>query len=172
MKTNKKILVSVCVLAAVIALSVGGTFAMLTAKTDSKDNKFEHGVVNITIDEPGFNGDQDYDSENGYAKVVNIKNDSLDGTLNVVPAYVSVKLVVNWVDDAGNVLFAKVDFTPNYDANVWTEKDGIYYSKDLVAVDDEIHFMDTIKIKDFDKLPSGGHIEVNVLATGSQKSLL
>ena len=48
---KNKIRFSILAIAAIVLLSVGGTFAYIEFKTGSVINLFKHGVVNITTDE-------------------------------------------------------------------------------------------------------------------------
>ena len=99
---KNKIRFSILAIAAIILLSVGGTFAYVEFKTGSVINLFKHGVVNITTDE---DFEEDEISYEPVAKKVRIKNDSLNGELNVVPVYIRVSLVSTWKND---------DFCLNY----------------------------------------------------------
>ena len=81
-------------------------------------------------------------------------------------SYVRVKLVMNWVDDNGNVSAEPVNITPSITAD-WFEQDGIYYYKMPVAAKDFTTNLLKTPITQ-DAAPEGYHLEVTVLAESIQ----
>ena len=81
-------------------------------------------------------------------------------------SYVRVKLVMNWVDENGNVSAEPVNITPSITDN-WFLKDGIYYYKMPVAAKGETTNLLQTPITQ-GTAPEGYHLEVTVLAESIQ----
>ena len=83
-------------------------------------------------------------------------------------SYVRVKLVMNWVDDNGNVSAEPVNITVDYDNTNWFEQGGIYYYKMPVAANDGVttNLLKTPITQG--TAPEGYHLEVTVLAESIQ----
>ena len=143
------LILSLCL---IFALAVGTTFALLKANTEPVTNTF-------TAAKSGTHIDEELDgSQKTSIKVQNT------GT---AVSYVRVKLVMNWVDENGNVSAEPVNITPSITDN-WFLKDGIYYYKMPVAANDGVT---TNLLKDpitQDAAPAGCHLEVTVLAESIQ----
>lgn len=143
------LILSLCL---IFALAVGTTFALLKASTDPVENTFTAAKSDIKIDE---------DVTGGQKKSIVVKN---TGT---AVSYVRVKLVMNWVDENGNVSAEPVNITPSITDN-WFLKDGIYYYKMPVAADAvTTNLLQTPITEPADK-PAGCHLEVTVLAESIQ----
>ena len=145
------LILSLCL---IFALAVGTTFALLKASTDPVENTFTAAKSDIKIDE---------DVTGGQKKSIIVQN---TGT---AVSYVRVKLVMNWVDDNGNVSATPVNITPSITYN-WFLKDGIYYYKMPVAPDGKTENLlkaDSPITEPADK-PAGCHLEVTVLAESIQ----
>ena len=143
------LILSLCL---IFALAVGTTFALLKASTAPVENTFTAAKSDIKIDE---------DVTGGQKKSIVVKN---TGT---AVSYVRVKLVMNWVDESGNVSATPVNITPSITDN-WFEQDGIYYYKMPVAANDGVT---TNLLKDpitQGTAPEGCHLEVTVLAESIQ----
>lgn len=143
------LILSLCL---IFALAVGTTFALLKASTAPVENTFTAAKSDIKIDE---------DVTGGQKKSIIVKN---TGT---AVSYVRVKLVMNWVDENGNVSAEPVNITPSITAD-WFEQDGIYYYKMPVAANDGVT---TNLLKDpitQGTAPEGYHLEVTVLAESIQ----
>lgn len=181
---KNKIRFSILAIAAIVLLSVGGTFAYIEFKTGSVINLFKHGVVNITTDE---DFDEDEISYEPVAKKVRIKNDSLNGKLNVVPVYIRVSLVSTWKNDDGTVAAVNADDLIEYKLNLnnssttdfvknadvegkWVlGNDGFYYFTSVVDVDKYTDYLlESVSLKEGVVAPENGHLEVNVLADAVQ----
>lgn len=142
------LILSLCL---IFALAVGTTFALLKASTDPVENTFTAAKSGTDIVEK-LDGSQ--------KKSIIVKN---TGT---AVSYVRVKLVMNWVDESGNVSAEPVNITPSITAD-WFEQDGIYYYKMPVAANGET----TNLLKDpitQGTAPAGCHLEVTVLAESIQ----
>ena len=135
----------------IIALAVGTTFALLKANTAPVENTFTAAKSGTDIVEK-LDGSQ--------KTSIAVKN---TGT---AVAYVRVKLVMNWVDDNGNVSAEPVNITPSITAD-WFEQDGIYYYKMPVAAKDFTTSLLKTPITQ-DAAPEGYHLEVTVLAESIQ----
>ena len=143
------LILSLCL---IFALAVGTTFALLKASTDPVENTFTAAKSGTDIVEE-LDGNQ--------KKSIVVKN---TGT---AVSYVRVKLVMNWVDESGNVSAEPVNITPSITAD-WFEQGGIYYYKMPVAANDGVT---TNLLKDpitQDAAPAGCHLEVTVLAESIQ----
>lgn len=146
------LILSLCL---IFALAVGTTFALLKASTAPVENTFTAAKSDIKIDE---------DVTGGQKKSIVVKN---TGT---AVSYVRVKLVMNWVDENGNVSATPVNITVDYDNTNWFEQDGIYYYKMPVAPDGKTENLlkaDSPITEPADK-PAGCHLEVTVLAESIQ----
>ena len=146
------LILSLCL---IFALAVGTTFALLKANTEPVTNTFTAAKSGTHIDEE-LDGNQ--------KKSIVVKN---TGT---AVSYVRVKLVMNWVDDNGNVSATPVNITVDYDNTNWFEQDGIYYYKMPVAPDGKTENLlkaDSPITEPADK-PAGCHLEVTVLAESIQ----
>ena len=145
------LILSLCL---IFALAVGTTFALLKASTDPVENTFTAAKSGTDIVEE-LDGNQ--------KKSIVVKN---TGT---AVSYVRVKLVMNWVDETGNVSAEPVNITPSITAD-WFEQDGIYYYKMPVAPDGKTENLlkaDSPITEPADK-PAGCHLEVTVLAESIQ----
>lgn len=142
------LILSLCL---IFALAVGTTFALLKANTDPVTNTFTAAKSGTDIVEK-LDG-----SQKTSIKVQNT------GT---AVSYVRVKLVMNWVDENGNVSAEPVNITPSITDN-WFLKDGIYYYKMPVAAKGETTNLLQTPITQ-DAAPEGYHLEVTVLAESIQ----
>lgn len=142
------LILSLCL---IFALAVGTTFALLKANTDPVTNTFTAAKSGTDIVEK-LDGSQ--------KTSIAVKN---TGT---AVSYVRVKLVMNWVDDNGNVSAEPVNITPSITAD-WFEQDGIYYYKMPVAAKDFTTNLLKTPITQ-DAAPEGYHLEVTVLAESIQ----
>ena len=142
------LILSLCL---IFALAVGTTFALLKANTDPVTNTFTAAKSGTDIVEK-LDGSQ--------KTSIAVKN---TGT---AVSYVRVKLVMNWVDESGNVSAEPVNITPSITDN-WFLKDGIYYYKMPVAAKGETTNLLKTPITQ-DAAPEGYHLEVTVLAESIQ----
>lgn len=143
------LILSLCL---IFALAVGTTFALLKANTDPVTNTFTAAKSDIKIDE---------DVTGGQKKSIIVQN---TGT---AVSYVRVKLVMNWVDESGNVSAEPVNITPSITDN-WFLKDGIYYYTKPVAANggETTNLLKTPITQG--TAPEGYHLEVTVLAESIQ----
>ena len=181
---KNKIRFSILAIAAIVLLSVGGTFAYVEFKTGSVINLFKHGVVNITTDE---DFEEDEISYEPVAKKVRIKNDSLNGELNVVPVYIRVALVSTWKNEDGTVAAVNADDLIEFKLNLndasttdfvrsadvtgkWVlGNDRFYYFTGVVEPDKYTDYLlESVSLKENAVAPENGHLEVNVLADAVQ----
>lgn len=144
------LILSLCL---IFALAVGTTFALLKASTAPVENTFTAAKSGTDIVEK-LDGSQ--------KTSIAVKN---TGT---AVSYVRVKLVMNWVDESGNVSAEPVNITVDYDNTKWFEQDGIYYYKMPVAANDGVttNLLQTPITQD--AAPEGYHLEVTVLAESIQ----
>lgn len=142
------LILSLCL---IFALAVGTTFALLKANTEPVTNTFTAAKSGTDIVEK-LDGSQ--------KTSIAVKN---TGT---AVSYVRVKLVMNWVDESGNVSAEPVNITPSITDN-WFEQDGIYYYKMPVAANGETTNLLQTPITQ-GTAPEGYHLEVTVLAESIQ----
>lgn len=143
------LILSLCL---IFALAVGTTLAYLKANTSPVTNTFKAATSEIKIDE---------NVKNGEKSSIQVEN------IGTATSYVRVKLVMNWVDESGNVSAEPVNITPSITDN-WFLKDGIYYYKMPVAANGG---ETTNLLKDpitQGTAPEGYHLEVTVLAESIQ----
>lgn len=150
------LILSLCL---IFALAVGTTFALLKADTDPVTNTFTAAESGTHIDEK-LDGNQ--------KKSIIVQN---TGT---AVSYVRVKLVMNWVDESGNVSAEPVNITPSITDN-WFEQDGIYYyTKPVAPVGAKPNNVTTNLLQENSPIteptdkPAGCHLEVTVLAESIQ----
>mgnify|MGYP000708227872 FL=1 len=142
------LILSLCL---IFALAVGTTFALLKASTAPVENTFTAAKSGTDIVEK-LDGSQ--------KKSIVVQN---TGT---AVSYVRVKLVMNWVDENGNVSAEPVNITPSITDN-WFEQGGIYYYKMPVAAKGETTNLLKTPITQ-GTAPEGYHLEVTVLAESIQ----
>lgn len=142
------LILSLCL---IFALAVGTTFALLKANTDPVENTFTAAKSGTDIVEK-LDGNQ--------KKSIIVQN---TGT---AVSYVRVKLVMNWVDESGNVSAEPVNITPSI-TDDWFEQGGIYYYKMPVAAKGETTNLLKTPITQ-GTAPEGYHLEVTVLAESIQ----
>ena len=143
------LILSLCL---IFALTVGTTFALLRASTDPVENTFTAAKSETKIDEV---------LEGSQKTSIIVKN---TGT---AVSYVRVKLVMNWVDESGNVSAAPVNIKPEITGNWFLGSDGSYYYQMPVAVKGETSNLLQKPIEQKDA-PTGSHLEVTVLAESIQ----
>ena len=142
------LILSLCL---IFALAVGTTLAYLKANTSPVTNTFTAAKSDIKIDE---------NVENGEKSSIQVEN------IGTATSYVRVKLVMNWVDENGNVSAEPVNITPSITDN-WFEQGGIYYYKMPVAAKGETTNLLKTPITQLNA-PEGYHLEVTVLAESIQ----
>ena len=142
------LILSLCL---IFALAVGTTFALFKASTAPVENTFTAAKSGTDIVEK-LDGSQ--------KTSIAVKN---TGT---AVSYVRVKLVMNWVDESGNVSAEPVNITPSITDN-WFEQGGIYYYKMPVAAKGETTNLLKTPITQ-GTAPEGYHLEVTVLAESIQ----
>ena len=142
------LILSLCL---IFALAVGTTFALLKASTAPVENTFTAAKSGTDIVEK-LDGSQ--------KKSIVVQN---TGT---AVSYVRVKLVMNWVDENGNVSAEPVNITPSI-TDDWFEQGGIYYYKTPVAAKGETTNLLQTPITQ-GTAPEGYHLEVTVLAESIQ----
>lgn len=157
--SKKRIFLLVAAIVAVVAVAAGGTFAWFTDSSETKTNAFSNGEVSCKIEET---------FENGVKSDVKVKN---TGT---VDAYVRAALVINWVDESGNVYASapeeNSDYTIQLDTENWFEaSDGYYYCKNKVVPNSESAvFIIECRQSDSAAAPEGCHLQVKVIASAIQ----
>lgn len=149
------LILSLCL---IFALAVGTTLALLTARSEPVTNTFTAAKSDITIDE---------DVTGGVKSSIKVKN---TGTAT---SYVRAKLVMNWVDENGNVVSGGSLPTVTLNESDWFEQGGIYYYKTPVGPKDSGNNTTANLLKDpiiepTEGKPEGCHLEVTVLAESIQ----
>lgn len=146
------LILSLCL---IFALAVGTTLAYLKANTSPVTNTFKAATSEIKIDENVENG------EKSSIQVVNT------GT---AVSYVRVKLVMNWVDESGNVVSGGSLPKVTLNEPDWFVKDDIYYYTKPVAPEGKTTnlLQEGKPITQLEDAPEGCHLEVTVLAESIQ----
>lgn len=147
------LILSLCL---IFALAVGTTLAYLKANTSPVTNTFTAAESKITIEEK---------TDNGIKSEIYVKN---EGTAT---SYVRVKLVMNWVDESGNVVSGGSLPKVTLNESDWFVKDdGIYYYTKPVAPEGETTnlLQAGTSIDEPAEKPAGCHLEVTVLAESIQ----
>lgn len=122
---KKKILLTVCALALVVALSIAGTVAWLTDKTDAVENTFTVGKVDISLVET-FNTDTNSDGTNDAwaAQLIPGKSYTKDPVVTVAGDSEDCYLFIKF-EQVGNPATYLV-YTSNLTAaNGWTALTGV-----------------------------------------------
>lgn len=185
---KKKVILSVSSAVAVCAVMAGTTFGMLTSVTESKENKFTHGIVNIDILEE-FDQESDIRTE-AVTKEVMIENSTAQGKLeHLVPIYIRAQLVPEWKDAKGNLMAVNAGSLIQYTLNLkdsmnesnnkvnaadaegqWIlADDGYYYFTGVVDPEmDTDYLLMSVQGVENAAFPSQGHLEVEVLADAVQ----
>ena len=159
-RRNKKLILLISIAAILIlALTAGTTLAWLKASSGPVVNTFEPAKVTSQVEES---------IKDGVKSDVRIKNTSN------IDAYIRATVVINWVDDKGNVAAQKpikdTDYEITYyDSNSgWWERDGYYYYSSAVASD---HLTNEL-IKECkavaNKAPEGYSLSVEIIADAIQ----
>ena len=134
----------------ILTLAVGGTLAYVTATPKTVQNQFTPVYVTSRV---------------------NVEGDTIDITnTGNISAYIRAAIIVNWVDEAGNILpIAPTadQYALGINAEKWTPEDGFYYYKNSVAsygTTDDLVTSITVKIE----LPDGYGLNVQVVAEAIQ----
>lgn len=140
----------------VIAFTVGGAYAYLTAKTDSLSNEFIPAKVSCSIEE---------NFSNGIKSNVKVRN-----TGNI-DAYIRAAVVATFVSDDGKVLATapkeSVDYIVIWGAEGWINgADGYWYHTKSVAPEEAT--VSLIESAYAVSVPSGYRLHIQILATGLQ----
>lgn len=157
MKNSKKVMALAASLLLVLGV-IGGSLAYLLDKTDDVENTFLPTEVTCVINEE-FNG-------------VTKKNVTVTNTGDI-DAYLRAAIVVNWVNDKGEVLGEAVPADAwtltGMDAK-WTQKaDGYYYYADPVAPNGVTEkLIGECKLAEGKTAPAGYYLSVTILADAIQ----
>lgn len=146
------LILSLCL---IFALAVGTTLAYLKANTSPVTNTFTAAKSEIKIDE---------NVENGKKSSIQVVN---TGT---AVSYVRVKLVMNWVDESGNVVSGGNLPKVTLNESDWFVKDDIYYYTKPVAQNEKTTNLlkEGSPITEPAEKPEGCRLEVTVLAESIQ----
>ena len=138
-KMNKKTLVLLIAIAALMTASIGGTVAWLATSSGPITNTFTPAHVSVSVT----------DEIDGNTK----KNVQITNTSDI-PVYMRVAVVANWYDDAGNIV---APWTNNLGTlSGWTLKDdGYYYYNSKLAVGDRTPNLLETAIEQLSPLPEG-----------------
>lgn len=155
---NKKSLTLIVSLILIITIGVGGTLAYLITSTSAVKNTFTPSKVVISVDET-FDGNTKEDV------VIQNHRDS-------VKAYIRAAIVVNWMDNHGNVWATTPELGKDYTMTPgtgWTlGTDGIYYHKGAVPAGKPTEVLIT-EAKPLVEAPADGYyLSIEILAQGIQ----
>lgn len=159
-RRNKKLILLISIVAILIlALTAGTTLAWLKASSGPVVNTFEPARVTSQVEEK---------TDKGIKSEVRIKNTSN------IDAYVRATVVINWVDNDGNVAAQKpvagTDYTISYasDTGWWTVDDGYYYYSSAVAPKDMTGTLISKCEAVAGKAPEGYSLSVEIIADAIQ----
>ena len=140
----RKILLTASLLLVVIAASVGGTIAWLTATTDSIVNTFTYGDINITLTEEK--------PVNKQAKIIPGVDIPKDPKVTVIAGSEACYLFVK-VEETGTFVNGKVTYAIVNGENGWTPGDGtkipanVYYREvGAVTADTDFYVLKDNKV--------------------------
>lgn len=169
---SRKLIISSLAIAVVLMFSITGTFAYIQHRTETTSNHFNSGVINITVNEEFEPKDI---TEEGIDKKVTVRNDSLNGQLNVADCYVRVHLAATWVNDDGSICPVDADSLIEYTINDDPDSgwivgdDGFYYYSKILKKDEvSTCLLKKVALRQGVQRPLSGHLEVNVLADAVQ----
>ena len=149
----KKIQLLILSLLVVTTVTVGGTVAYLTTKSDPVVNTFEPSYVRCAVDEK-FNG-----TTKEYVRVQNTSD---------IEAYIRVKLVCYRVNDAGDHIGGTADITKFTPESGWIEQDGYYYyTRPVAAKDFTDNLIKNLNLISYDDV-DGGRQVIEVMAEAIQ----
>ena len=159
-KRNYKSIALLSSLILLASLAVGATVAFLVDSTKAVENTFTPSTVDITVIEGKFDGKV---KEN-----VTIKNELAEG--KGVKAYIRARVIVNWVDEDGNILPGMPDgCEQTIDQNNidWTLKGNYWYYNKIVEPGKET--TNLINSATY-KVPEGvtDRLRIDILAEGIQ----
>lgn len=166
-RKNKKLVLLISVVAILIlALTAGTTLAWLKSSSGPVVNTFEPARVTSQVEEK---------TDNGIKSEVKIKNTSN------IDAYIRATVVINWVDDKGNVAAQKpvkdTDYTIEYNLSNdgwWQGNDGYYYYSSAVKPADKNNdgltgiLINSCQLKDGAQAPEGYSLSVEIIADAIQ----
>lgn len=107
-RNKRKAVALVLSLVLVFAIAAGGTLAYVVSKSDSVNNRFEKAYVTSSVSDGGV--------------VTNTGN---------VDAYIRAYVVVNWMDNSGNVYAIRPDYSLSTNAG-WAKNGEFYYYTSVV----------------------------------------
>ena len=156
-KRSKKTITMLVSLILILTIGVGGTLAYLITSTGEVKNTFTPSQVNISVNE---NVSNDVKSD------VKIHNER-----DSVKAYIRAAIVVNWVNDEGDVWAATPVLGTDYTmttGNGWTlAKDGYYYHRGAVEPNADTKVLIT-EAKYLANAPDGYYLSIEILAQAIQ----
>ena len=122
---RKTLIRIVIVLSVVLVLLCGTAVALMFRQTSLLTNEFETAIVDCQVHEQ---------TDTGSVMAGAKSSITVENTGNI-PAYIRVRFVSCWVDDAGNIV-GKPSEMPviSYDETTWFEQNGIYYCRTPIAV--------------------------------------
>ena len=155
-RKSLKNFIIVCVCLCVIALTVGGVYAYLTAKTDPLSNEFVPAKVSCLIEENFTDG---------------VKSDVKVRNTGNIDAYIRATVVVTFVSDDGKVLATTpkegVDYTVTWGTEGWIKRaDGYWYYTKPVSPEKTTSLL--IQSAQAISAPTGYSLNIRIIASGIQ----
>ena len=157
-RNNAKTIVIITLCLCLIACTVGGVYAYLTAKTDPVSNEFIPGKVSCLVEEDFADGVK------SNVKVLNTGN---------IDAYIRATMVATYVFEDGKVLATApvegVDYTVDWAADGWVKgSDGYWYHVKPVKPNETTGCL--INSAQAVYLPSNYRLNIQILATAIQSA--
>jgi len=158
-KVRKKNVILLVSLTMLIFTCIGGTLAFLIASTNDVVNTFTPSQVITSVEES---------IENGVKTDVVIRNDK-----NSVKAYIRADIIVNWVNDNGDVWAsapAAGDYVISINETDWTQlEDGFYYHNGAVEPDDYTEVLiENASVAETANAPEGYSLSIEIISQAIQ----
>lgn len=159
---NKKLTLLISIIAVMImAITAGTTIAWLNAKTGQVVNTFTPARVTSQVEE-SVDGD--------------VKSDVMIRNTSNIDAYIRARVVINWVDESGNIAgqkpVADTDYTIScydLDSGWWQGADGYCYYSSAVSPDDLTKVLiKRCQLNDDAEVPEGYYLSVEIIADAIQ----
>lgn len=164
-RKRKIMLVAITVM---LVVSVSSVYALLSSRTNTINNQFVGGGINITVKEKGKDHEDSTNQEEIYG-TINKKNETIDKVVTVKnknrETYVRVRLVPVLKNEAdGSVLGKSVDLTYTFAKNTpWRKAPTgeYYYSEVLGSYNTSDVLLEKVKLNE--DLPDGYILELQVI---------
>ena len=161
---NHKGLTALIALVLIFCCSVGGTLAWLAASSGPVTNTFKPTAVKCVVNET-------INKETKTKSDVYVSIPEKDGATDTTDAFVRAVIIVNWVDQVGNVYgvapVEQKDYTMEINDSDWTLSGDYYYYNSSVAPGGKTNDL-IVTCTPKSTAPDGYHLQVTILAEAIQ----